>query len=467
MTSPVNIMPALAWPVLGCLAAHVLGQVSYPRTRSKPGRQAANQRRILDFLPRRLTWTVLAVFTGAAAQIVWTSTLPGFAPAAYESRPDGAAGYVTFGGEGRIPGVELAAYLGGFLVVLGVGTLLVLALITRRAPLDGLSPELDRRLRTIAMNRLLRTVATVASGLAAIAGNHAARPDPASGVNGWVNPAGALNLAVLLVMLLWAPPRLAQHQPRRSAVPSTSQPATVLSVSIGAATGLAAFAPLPAAIFVPWAVIGHPSLFVTVSAAAVLAVVSLGELLLHHNHGMAHRPRRWPRRAVSPALACTFAVAAAALIAVVVAVAWCQAQLAVQPSWHMTAWTSTGILLFAAVPLVLARRRRSVEGTVLDASLRAVTVHRVVRTLAAAFAAQAGALLMSAGPKLYRASPLTPEGWDGAWQVAPAVGVLLATAGVVIAVIPVQGVRPRRDATSPAAHEPQPVDLRREHPNPL
>jgi hypothetical protein len=48
------------------------------------------------------------------------------------------------------------------------------------------------------MNRLLRTVATIASGLAAIAGNHAALPDPAEGTGSWFNPLGLLNLVVLL-----------------------------------------------------------------------------------------------------------------------------------------------------------------------------------------------------------------------------------------------------------------------------
>jgi hypothetical protein len=156
---------------------------------------------------------VLGIFAGAAAQIGWMSTLPGFSPHAHESRPDGHGGYTSFGGEGRIPGQELAPYLGGALVFLAAGTLLVLVLIARRPPLSGLSPTEDGLLRTITSNRLLRTVATVAAGLGAIAGNHAARPDPAAGMSSWINPSGALNLAVLLVMLLWPPPRLAAPQP--------------------------------------------------------------------------------------------------------------------------------------------------------------------------------------------------------------------------------------------------------------
>ncbi|WP_052260404.1 hypothetical protein [Pseudarthrobacter phenanthrenivorans] len=212
----VEILPALAWPVLGCLAVHILGQLSYPRTgsvRAQPG----SVRRMHTFLPRRLSWTVTAIFLLSIVQIAWTATLPGYSAQPYGSRSDGDGGYAAFGGEGRIPGVEIAAYLGGSLLVLAVGTLLVLALTARRPPLAGLSTDVDGLLRTITANRLLRTVATVAAGLAAIAGNHAARPDPAAGTASWFNPAGALDLAVLLVMLLWPPPKLTAPQPHPGA----------------------------------------------------------------------------------------------------------------------------------------------------------------------------------------------------------------------------------------------------------
>ncbi|TQJ41840.1 hypothetical protein FBY33_3959 [Arthrobacter sp. SLBN-112] len=437
-TVPVDIPSALAWPVLGCLAVHALGQLSYPRGSVTP-RQSGNPRRVRDLLPRRLGWTVLAVFVGAAAQILWTSTLPRFAPLPYESQPDGAGGYSTVGGEGRIPGAELAGYLGGALLVLAAGTLVVLVLITRRSLLAGLTSLQDSLLRTITMNRLLRTVATVASGLGAIAGNHAARPDPALGPTSWMNPAGMLNLAVLLLMLCWPPPKLEGPNGMGRGAPTAAQPATRLSVSIGAAMGLAAFVPAPAVLFVPGAIAGGPAVLVALSAAAILAVVAGGEVLLHRNHGLETEPRHWPRQPVSPALMSMLVVSAAVLVAVIVAVAVRQAEVLVQPTWEVTALTSAGIAFLSGIPLMLARRRYSVAATVpdLDAALRAITVHRVVRTLAAFFAAQAGVLLMSSGPKLHTASPLGPERWDSVWQAASAVGVVLVTAAVVVAVIPV------------------------------
>ncbi|MFF2344560.1 hypothetical protein [Pseudarthrobacter sp. NPDC058119] len=443
-SGPVDIAPALAWPVLGSLATYVLGQATYPRALARPLAQGGRPPALRALVSRPLAWTVAVIFLLSTTQIVWTSTLPGFEARPYGSRPDGAGGYATFGGEGRIAGMDLAMYLGGALLVLAGGTLAVLMLTSRRAPVNGLAPGQDRLLRAITINRLLRTVATIASGLAAIAGNHAARPDPAVGPPNWFNPAGALNLAVLLMMLLWAPPSLSGRPASRRGAGAQAQPAARLSVSIGAAMGLAAFVPVPAAIFVPGTLTGNPALFAAVSAGAILAVVSLGEVLVHRNYGTPDEPLHWPRQPVSSALACTLVAAATILLAVLFLVAGPQGELGAQQSWPVTAWSSAAVVVASGVPLVLVRRRNSVPGPVLglDVALRAITVHRVVRTQAAFLAGQAGVLLMSAGPKLNRASPLGPERWDAFWQAAPAVGALLAAAAVGIAVIPVQGAAP-------------------------
>ncbi|UUL77564.1 hypothetical protein NG819_09235 [Pseudarthrobacter sp. Fe7] len=90
--------------------------------------------------------------------------------------------------------------------------------------------------------------------------------------------------------LSWAWRAAARRWPDRHAVALAApwlSPPRSCPVSIGAAMGLAAFVPVPAALFAPRAVASYPALFVTVSAASVLAVVSLGEVLLHRNHGTA------------------------------------------------------------------------------------------------------------------------------------------------------------------------------------
>lgn len=445
LSNPGAILPLLAWPVLGVLAVHALGQYSYPGPRL-PRRQATlGVRQVRDFLPRPLAWTALAIVAVSAIQIGWLATLQGYAPLQYEVRPDGAGGFVNAGGDGRIPGIELAAMLGSALALLVAGTWLVLVLISRRRQVEALSPADNNTLRTIAMNRLLRTAATVASGLAAIAGNHAARPDPALGIGSWTNVAGLLNLVVLLAMWWWAPPKLsAVLRPAgrgQGATPDTSQPATRLVVSLGPAMALAALAPLVFAVLVPRAGT-QPAVFVAVAAGAILAVVAGGETLLARNHSAAGLPAQWPPQPASPAILSTAATAAAALVAVIAVVAGRQSQLGVSASWPAAAVASACVLAFSALPLVLVRRRRGIPGPVegLDAALRAITVHRVLRTLAAFLAVQAGTLLSFAAPSLLPAWPLDPGPWAGAWRAAPLAGVLLATAGVVIAVVPVRAL---------------------------
>lgn len=445
LSAPGAILPLLAWPVLGVLAVHALGQYSYPGPRL-PRRQATlGVRQVRDFLPRPLAWTALAIVAVSAIQIGWLATLPGYTPLQYEVRPDGAGGFVTAGGDGRIPGIELAAMLGSALALLVAGTWLVLVLISRRRQVEALSLADNNTLRTIAMNRLLRTAATVASGLAAIAGNHAARPDPALGIGSWTNVAGLLNLVVLLAMWWWAPPKLSAvlrpAERGQGATPDTSQPATRLVVSLGPAMALAALAPLVFAVLVPGAGT-QPAVFVAVAAGAILAVVAGGETLLARNHGAAGQPAQWPPQPASPAILSTAATAAAALVAVIAVVAGRQSQLGVSASWPAAAVASACVLAFSALPLVLVRRRRGIPGPVegLDAALRAITVHRVVRTLAAFFAVKAGTLLATAAPSLLPGGPLDPGPGAGAWQAAPLAGVLLATAGVVIAVVPVRAL---------------------------
>jgi hypothetical protein len=103
---------------------------------------------------------------------------------------------------------------------------------------------------------------------------------------------------------------------------------------------------------------------------------------------------------VSPVLI-TAAVVASLLLAVVLAVtASGEAALVRPPSWIPTA-AATAAVVLAALPAAFAVRRRHGIGTPergLDAVLRAITAYRIVRTLAAVLAAEAGGLLITASP---------------------------------------------------------------------
>lgn len=441
------ILAAVAWPILGCLGVHAIGQLSYPGPRQPRRLATLDIRRVPDFLPRPLAWTVAAIFLASAIQIWWAGTLPGYDPVPYTTIEALSQAPTTVSGDGRIPGIELAACLGGGLTVLAIGTGLILMLIAKRRQLEALDADENSLLRTIAMNRLLRTVATVAAGLAAIAGNFAARPDASSATNGWFNAAGLGSLAVLLLMWWWAPPKLATAQvggkgPALPESAAATQPATRLSVSLGAALGLAPVISAVAGFFFPGGLIwGQPALLVSLTAAAALAIIAAGELLMHRNHGSVDALRTWPRQPVSPALLTAAVVTLTILIGVVMITAAGEALSARPTGWTTTALATGLVVILSVLPLVATRRRRSISAVVpgLDAALRAITVHRVVRTLAACFAVQAGVLLITASQAWPPLLGLPMTTWQPQWQPAVTAGALFVAAGVVIAVIPVRG----------------------------
>ena len=288
----------------------------------------------------------------------------------------------------------MAGWLGGALLVLAGGTWLVLWLIASRRQLESLDAADNTVLRTIAMNRLLRTVSTVAAGLGVIAGNFAARPDPAQGTASWTNPAGLAGMVVLLVMWGWRPPRLAAaglgpgNRPEAGIATGPQHPAARLVSSLGALLGLAAAVPLAAGAFLYEALAvasyGFAG-FVALMAGLVLLVIAAGEFLLQRNYGSPAAPRSWPRQPVSPALLTTAVLGLLAFLVVLVVTALGQARLAEGPGWVPAGLLTAGVCAVALPALVLARRRQGVADAPagLDAALRAITVHRVVRTLAA------------------------------------------------------------------------------------
>lgn len=467
LASPTGILVALAWPVLGCLAIHAIGQLSYPGPRLPRRIASLDVRRVRDFLPRRLAWTVLAIFAGAGLQIAYVATLPGYEPIPFSPIQDSAGNFRPVGGDGRIAGNVLAACLGAAWLALAAGTASVLMLVSRRRQLEALNPQENDVLRTIAMNRLLRTVATIAAGLGAVAGNFAVRPDPAANSTGWTNPAGLVALVVLLTMWAWAPPKLPSahtdgHGIRLAESPASTHPATRLSVSVGAAMGIAPVAVAGLSIFIPGFFVpgsgfpGQQMFFVPLLAVTVLLVAGAGELLLQRNYGSREVPRTWPREAVSPALLTTGITAAVLYVAITAVTAVGEWKLleagfvgslrpdspsAGSAAWAIAATATTVVAAAACLPVAVARKRRSISADIpgLDAALRAITVHRVVRTLAAYCTVQGGVVLMTASSAWPPALGLPAALWPAAWQPAMIAGALLAAVGVVIAVIPVRG----------------------------
>ena len=466
MTTAETILSALTWPVLGCVGVHALGQVSYPGPRRMRRQTVLSVRRIRDFLPRRLAAATAAIFAAAGTLIAWTATLPGFAPVTPAVVVDGPYSQHTWDGDGRIPGVELAAWLGGALAVLAAGTLLVLRLIASRRQLEALDADDNAVLRTIAMNRLLRTAVTVASGLGVIAGNFAARPDPAGGDPSWTNPAALAGMAVLLVMWLWRPPRIAaagagaRSRPATGLGPGGRHPAARLISSLGPLLGLATAVPLLAGFFIVPGLMADVAAFgmagfVALMAAMVLLVLAAGELLLQRNYGDPTAPRGWPRQPVGPALLTTAVVALLVFALALAVTAAGQERLYGEQDWVPTALLAAAGAAASVPAFLTARRRHGVPGLAagVDAALRAVTLHRAVRTLAAMFTAQAAVLLLTQGPAW--AAVLTGSSFGEAvnpsatsWWPATLAGAVLGAIATIIAVVPVVG--PSRLPAAPA-----------------
>ncbi len=472
LVSAEAIVPALAWPVLGCLTVHALGQVSYPGPRRMRREAVLSVRRIRDFLPRRLALTTAAIFVSAAVAIARAATLPGFAAVAPSTVSDGQynnddvdkyySEYYNGGGDGRIPGPEEAAWLGGALLVLAGGTWLVLWLIASRRQLESLDAADNAVLRTIAMNRLLRTVSTVAAGLAVIAGNFASRPDPAEGPTSWSNFAGLAATVVLLVMWWWRPPRLAaatlgvRNRPESGVATGRQHPAARLVSSLGTLLGLAAAVPLAAGAFLSPLLTAADSYglagVVALTSASVLLVIAAGEFLLQRNYGSPEAPRGWPRQPVSPALLTTAVLALLAFLAVLSVTAAGQARLAEGPGWVPTGLLTAGACAASLPAFLTARFRHGVRDAPrgLDAALRAITLHRTVRTLAATLTAQAAALLLTQSQAF--AAVFGPDAFGtvnpaaASWWPATLAGSVLGAAALVIAVIPVRTLARARTA---------------------
>jgi len=461
-----SIIPALAWPVLGCLGVHALGQVSYPGPRRMRRQAVLSVRRIKDFLPRRLALTTAAIFVSAAAAIARTATLPGFAAVAPTTVSDGAYGYYNSGGDGRIPGPEVAAWLGGALLVLAVGTWLVLWLIGRRRQLESLDAADNAVLRTIAMNRLLRTVSTVAAGLAVIAGNFAARPDPAQQTGSWTNFAGLAATVVLLVMWWWRPPRLAsaglgvRNRPESGIATGRQHPAARLVSSLGALLGLAAAVPLVAGAFLAPVIMAAAGYglagLVALMGICVLLVIAGGELVLQRNYGSPEAPRTWPRQPVNAALLTTAVLALLVFLAALVVTTAGRALLAEDPGWVPVALLTAGTCVAALPAFLRARSRQGIRDAPrgLDAALRAITVHRIVRTLAATLTAQAGVLLLTqtnAWAAVFGSDAFgdAVDPAAGSWWPATLAGAVLAASALVIAIIPVGGLARKTPAPLP------------------
>lgn len=445
---------AILGPVTAVIAVHAIGQSTWPAPKL-PSRMAVLEfRRTRDYVEPVLGWTVAAIFTLAAAVIGFVFFAAGFTSTS--SMILGGSGQSFLTQQGRVPGYILATALSVALLVLAVGTVLVMRLITSRRSLEALTPEQNKTLRTIGMNRLLRVSATVASGLAAIAGNFLMQPAPDSTATSWVNWLGIINAAVLIVMLFWKPPFLdAVTDDAGYNTLYVTNRSEALAAGDGPAaarlTNSASAVALPAAILGAGLGYAMHSWFGLVGIVAVSAVFVLLayvglEVILRRNYADQGIPRRtlgvllpWP-------MYVAFAIAAASLVLALINAH------GVAPSSSLNSWPGRDapgatnyapaiaalVVLavgMAAMWFVLARASLNNAPAAFDRTLRRRSLFRIARTVTGAWFAILGLLLIMV-PVAPDPHPLVPRFESGIF------GVLCNVVAVLIVFYPLRAFTP-------------------------
>ncbi|MDD0859208.1 hypothetical protein NHF46_18730 [Arthrobacter alpinus] len=192
--------------MVAIVAVHAIGQSTWPTPKS-PRRVAVLEfRRTRDYIEPALGWAVAGIFALTAATLSWLFFAPDSSPLPASSSAR-VVNRFRPSTDARPDMSSPRHWVLDFFFSPSV-LFLVMRLIASRRSLENLTLEQNNTLRTIGMNRLLRVSATVASGLAAIAGNYLSQPAPDSTTSSWVNWLAIVNMLALIAMLFWKPPFL-------------------------------------------------------------------------------------------------------------------------------------------------------------------------------------------------------------------------------------------------------------------
>ncbi len=450
---------ALLLPVAAVIGVHALGQATWPAPKSATRVATLEFRRIRDYVQPGLGWTVLGSFVFTAAVIPFVAVSSGFRAVA--TPPPGTLSAWTMG---KVDGWVVAVALSLPLLLLVAGSLLVMRLIASRRSLENLSSEQNKTLRLIGMNRLLRVCATVATGLAAIAGNYLSQPKPGSDIMSYTNWPALINMAVLVTMFFWKPPALepatasfetahsSGARPSKESLGSTKlmDSTTVILIPAAAAGVLLGYALRH--------VFGVMGIVTMAMIAIVLAYWAL-ELLLARNYGaprMAARRKRSPLPAPLPTyLYVGLGLSALGLMAAVIYAAQSSMPVA-NPRWdaspapsaiYVVPGSLAVTILLVGLPaawFVLSRPALGNVSPSLDATLRRRSLSRITRTVSSGWLALAGFSLFMSAP-VPSGNPLEP-------QFDPSIlGALSLALAAITLFLPVKSYAPEDLAPLPPA----------------
>ncbi len=454
---------SLLAPVVAVIAVHAIGQSTWPAPQSPKRVASLEFRGVRDYIEPALGWTVAGIFTLTAAVVGVLYFVPGFISS--NSVILGEYGQSIQTHQGRGPGYVLASALSVALVFLAIGTFLVMRLIASRRSLEALSPDQNKTLRTIGMNRLLRVVATMASGIGAIAGNYLFQPEPLPGGEPWVNALAVVNGAVLIAMLVWKPPFL-DATTDDAGYRALLLPTSGNEAALGDGPAAAKFSNSAPAALLPAAAVGAGAGYLLKDVTGGLGIVALAaafsvlaclalEFVLRRNYaapGTARSPLRiplpWP-------LCAAFGVAAAGLVLGLIN-AWHVAASVGPNSWdgmdepQAMFWVPTvaaAVLLavgLLAARFVLARPGLTDAAPRLDRALRRRSLFRIARTVTGGWYAMLGLLLIMI-PVAPDPNPLAPR------FESVIFGALCLVIAALVACYPVRAFTPADFVEAPKA----------------
>lgn len=209
-------------PMIALGGIYILAQFTWPRPKAAVRVADLSARRVKDFLPRYLTLATVLVGLIAGSMITASAFLPGVAGGSKALR----GSQITV--PNRVDGAYFASVLGAALVVLVVGVVLAVLVIVRRRRIPTLTLDDDILVRKIGINRLLRTAILSLTGMINATSAFAADGLPANLLEvidtaafwGHVaNPVGFFSVAVLVIVVAWAPPKLVDRSPEPVTVP--------------------------------------------------------------------------------------------------------------------------------------------------------------------------------------------------------------------------------------------------------
>ncbi|GAB3531160.1 hypothetical protein GCM10027403_01130 [Arthrobacter tecti] len=389
----IAVLVDVTVPLIALGAVYVLAQFSWRRAGACDWKSV----RLVDRARTLMPWKLLSLTVGVGLPTACLVGAAAFLPGV----PGGTnyTGTISMTFAARVPGAQFAIVLGATLLVLGLSvTVAALAVIGRR-PFMGLVVEDDMQVRRISLNRLFRTTTLALAGIISATSAYSRNGLPTDQLHQIGTPSiwGSLGdpimffcMALLIAVILWKPPLLHRELAAPATLPTAAAGTYARALQISDAGRRIGFA-LLLLIGIPTAVAmfvmppGTALLVLIASGYSMFLMVQLGvELVIRRNHAPGSRAyvSSWGSVPVWLLTALVLSIAAALYSVILLVLAAPGAGGELVPSF--AAVVVLVLLGIIAAWACLTRPKSLHADTAQDRLLRAVTLHRIVRSLTSA-----------------------------------------------------------------------------------